>query len=83
MLDSERTFKVKARSAWTVFKILLTSAVICIKGCWPTFDIQISITLAMFWGKLQTCTIQKAYRSLSKHANIRINRGSHYEKTAL
>ena len=31
MLDSERTFKVKVRSALTVFKILLTSVVICIK----------------------------------------------------
>ena len=24
---------------------------------WPTFDIQISITLAIFWKKLQNCTI--------------------------
>ena len=31
MLDSERTFKIKVRSACTVFKILLTSAVICIE----------------------------------------------------
>ena len=29
MLDSERTFQIKVRSRWTVFKILLTSAVIC------------------------------------------------------
>ena len=32
MLDSERTFKIKLRSRGTVFKILLTSANICIKG---------------------------------------------------
>ena len=30
MLDSERAFKIKVRSRWTVFEILLTSAVICI-----------------------------------------------------
>ena len=30
MLDSERTFKIKVTSSWTVFKILLTSAVIFI-----------------------------------------------------
>ena len=30
MLDFERTFKIKVRSAWTVFEILLTSAVIYI-----------------------------------------------------
>ena len=28
MLDSERTFVIKVRSRWTVFKILLTSTVI-------------------------------------------------------
>ena len=28
MLDSERTFKIKVRSHWTVFEIFLTSAVI-------------------------------------------------------
>ena len=30
MLDSERTFKIKVRSYWTVFEISLISAVICI-----------------------------------------------------
>ena len=30
MLDSERTFKIKVRSRWIVFEILLTSAVNCI-----------------------------------------------------
>ena len=30
MLDSERTFKIKVKSCWTVFEVLLTSAVICI-----------------------------------------------------
>ena len=30
MLDSERTFKIKVRSRWTVFEISLTSTVICI-----------------------------------------------------
>ena len=29
MIDSERSFKVKVRSRWAVFKILLTSAAIC------------------------------------------------------
>ena len=29
MLDSERTFKLKVTSGWTVLKILLMSAVIC------------------------------------------------------
>ena len=31
ILDSERTFKVKVRFHWTVFEILLTSAIICIQ----------------------------------------------------
>ena len=31
MLDSERKFKIKVRSRWTVYKILLTSAIICIQ----------------------------------------------------
>ena len=31
MLDSARTFKIKVRSRWKVFEILLTSAVIYIK----------------------------------------------------
>ena len=26
---------------------------------WPTFDIQIDITLSMFWEKLQNCTFRK------------------------
>ena len=50
-----------------------------------TFNIQIAITLAIFWEKLQNYTFQKTHRSLSKHANIHIliNRASHYEITAL
>ena len=31
MLGSKRTFNIKVRSRWTVFKISLTSAVICIE----------------------------------------------------
>ena len=42
---------------------------------WPTFDIQIDITLSVFWEKLQNYTSWKANRSLSKQANI------HYEIT--
>ena len=49
----------------------------------PTFDIQIDITLAIFWEKLQNHTFQKTHRSLSKYANIHINRATHYEITAL
>ena len=30
MLDSERTFKIKARLRWAVFEIFLTSTIICI-----------------------------------------------------
>ena len=45
----------------------------------PTFDIQIDITLAIFWKKLQNRTFQKDHRSLSKHVNIYINRATHYE----
>ena len=48
-----------------------------------TFDIQIDITLAIFQEKLQDQTFQKTRRSLSKHANIHINRATHYEITAL
>ena len=43
-------------------------------GFWPTFGIQFDITLAVFREKLQNHTFQKAYRSLSKHPNIHINR---------
>ena len=31
MLDSERTIKIKVTLRWTVFEILLMSAVICIQ----------------------------------------------------
>ena len=31
MLDIERTFKEKIRLGWTVFEILLTSAIICME----------------------------------------------------
>ena len=31
MLDSQRTFKIKIKLRWTVFEILLTSAIICIE----------------------------------------------------
>ena len=48
-----------------------------------TFDIQIDLTLAIFREKLQNHTFQKTHRSLSKHANIHINRANHYEITAL
>ena len=48
-----------------------------------TFDIQISITVAIFWEKLQNYTFWKAHRRLSKHANIHIDRAPHYKKTAL
>ena len=34
ILDSERTFKVKVRFHWTVFEILLMSAIICIQRVW-------------------------------------------------
>ena len=37
----------------------------------------------MFREKLQNHTFQKAHRSLSKHANIHINRATHYEIKAL
>ena len=43
-----------------------------------TFDIQIDITLAIFREKLQDHT-----NILSKHANIHINRATHYEIMAL
>ena len=98
MLDSERKFKIKVRSSWTVFEILFTSAVTCnlrvshgneivqylqnykrhevdqdlctskwktrkqpvyflrANEFWPTFDIQIAITLARFLEKLQNYT---------------------------
>ena len=39
---------------------------------WPTFDIQSDMTLAISWENL-----------LSKHANIHINRATHYEIMAL
>ena len=48
-----------------------------VKFC-PTFDIQIDITLAIFREKLQNHT-----NILSKHANIHINRATHYEIMAL
>ena len=32
MLDSEKTFKIKVRSRWAVFKISIKSAVICIRS---------------------------------------------------
>ena len=34
MLDSQRTFKIKIRLRWTVFEILLTSAIISFKKFW-------------------------------------------------
>ena len=46
---------------------------------WPTFNIQLSIALE----QLQNYTLKNAYRSLSKHANVQINKATHYEITAL
>ena len=46
-----------------------------VESC-ATFDIQIDITLAIFQEKLQDHT-----NILSKHANIHINRVTHYEIT--
>ena len=51
--------------------------------CWPTFYIEIGITLTIFLEKLQNRTFEKAHRSLSKHANIFINRATHYKITAI
>ena len=50
---------------------------------WPTFDIQIEITLAIFWDKSQNHTFQKAQRTLSKCAEIFINKIIHYEITSI
>ena len=47
---------------------------------WPTFDIQISITLAIFRKSCKTMYFRK---SLSKHANILINKATHYKIIAL
>ena len=49
----------------------------------PTFDIEIDITLAIFWKKLQNHTFWKAHGILSKYGNIHINRATHYEITAI
>ena len=49
----------------------------------PTLDIQIDITLVIFREKLQNHTFKKANVSLSKYANIHINRGTHYKVTVL
>ena len=50
---------------------------------WPTFDIQVDITLALFWERLQNHMFYKADRNLSKHAYIHINRAAYYEIRAL
>ena len=49
----------------------------------PTFDIQIDITLAIFWKTQQNVAFYKAHRSLSKHGNIYINRATYYKITTL
>ena len=50
---------------------------------WSTFDIQIDITLAIVWEKLQNYFFHKPHRSLSNHANIHVNRATHYKITAI
>ena len=50
---------------------------------WPTFDIQISITLAIFLENLQNYTFYKSHRGLSKHVKVHINRATHYKIMAL
>ena len=67
----------KVTSKWKTLKqpVYFSKAV----DFWPTFDIQISITLAIFWEKLHNYTFQKAYRNLSKHANVH----THYKITVL
>ena len=76
------SFRVlQVTSKWPIFK--QTAYFLRAFEFWPTFDIQISITLAIFWKKLQNYTFQKAQRSLSKLASIHINRATHYEKIAL
>ena len=50
---------------------------------WPTFDIQINITLAVFWEKLQNYTFRKP-TEVSQNTPTFIPMGdSHYEVTAL
>ena len=69
------TFKRKTLKQPVFF---LEAVVFC-----PTFDIHIDVTLAIFWEMLQSNTYQKAHRSLSKHANIHINRATHCKMTNL
>ena len=44
---------------------------------WTTFDIQIDITLDIFWEMLRNHNFYKAHRCLSKSANIHVN-GAYY-----
>ena len=55
MLYSEKTFKMKVRSRWTIFEILLMSAVICKSFAWKK-DYQY----------LQTCKRHKVDQGYSK-----------------
>ena len=72
---------LQVTSKWKTLKQLLYF-LRAVEFC-PTFDIQISKTLALFWEHLQSYTFSKTHRSLSKHTNIHINRVTHYEITAL
>ena len=42
---------------------------------WPTFDIQIDMTLAISWQKLHNYTFSIAHSSLLRHTSIYSNRG--------
>ena len=78
----ESSYKVlQVTSKWKTLKqpIYFLKAV----ELWPTFNIQIDITLTIFWENLQNHIFAETQRSLSKHAKIHINRATHHEITAL
>ena len=60
MIDSERILKIKVRSRWMVFKISLTSAIICIKN----FSIEIRLP-----NILKTTKVTKLAKAILESSN--------------
>ena len=72
---------LQVTSKWKILKQLVYFLK-AVEFC-PTFDIEIDITLVIFLERLQNHIFQKAHISISKHANIYINRATHCEITTL
>ena len=91
-IDCPISWKLQTSRSWprpclTCYNLMKDTQKTCLFSravtFWPTFDIQISLTFAIVWEKLQNYTFGKVYRNFSKHVTTHINRASHYKIISL